>query len=813
MTKKISELPVAGSVVGTEILPIVQSSTTKSATLAQIAALAAVKSVNTFTGIVALTTNDIPENTNLYYTATRFNTAFAAKTTGDLTEGANLYYTQTRFDTAFAAKSTTNLSEGTNQYFTTVRARTSLSATSPIFYNTSTGVISSQQANASQAGYLSAADWSTFNNKLDSSRFNYITNPDAELNVTGWNLYNDAGRTVPAFVVIQDLTFTAVASGGTGNGINIDYIFHATQPSSTPLVTVVSGTHITVAWYNGPTLANNPTATQLKAAFDAVSGATAIATCAISGTAGNRQYETGSHLLASGGDTSPVDGTGGSVDPAITFTRNTSTPLVGNASFDFFKDANSRIGTGVSTDFIINSLDKGNPLQISFAYSGSSGMVLGSASDVRVFIYDTTNAVMIPCSISTIAGPVSTAKTFVCTFTASSTSVNYRLILHIATTNATSWDLLLDSVTVNDVVTAGAATQVPMVALLNQPINGSVTDRMAVVWNDGATAWIPAVEAAADYWGMYGFAINLVGLTASIVVKGSLSGFSFGPFAGYNQYVDVANPGLLTPIYSGATTYVIMGKAISADTINVQPYVPYLFNVVTKGSLLTGNNTTDAYLAAGSNGQVPFYNSANANGFAVGAAVVAAAPFTYTTATRTLTIATATTSVTGVLSSTDWTTFNGKANLASPTFTGTPTLPTGTIATTQTAADSSTKVATTAFVTTADNLKAPLASPTFTGDVNASTGNVLISTIGKGLSVKTGTNAKIGTAVLVAGTVTVANTSVTANSRIFLTSNVDGGTVGAVRVSAKVVGTSFTITSLSAIDTSTIAWYIVESIP
>ena len=42
-----------------------------------------------------------------------------------------------------------------------------------------------------------------------------------------------------------------------------------------------------------------------------------------------------------------------------------------------------------------------------------------------------------------------------------------------------------------------------------------------------------------------------------------------------------------------------------------------------------------------------------------------------------------------------------KADLISPTFTGTPTLPTGTIATTQTAADSSTKVATTAFVTSA----------------------------------------------------------------------------------------------------------------
>ncbi len=42
-----------------------------------------------------------------------------------------------------------------------------------------------------------------------------------------------------------------------------------------------------------------------------------------------------------------------------------------------------------------------------------------------------------------------------------------------------------------------------------------------------------------------------------------------------------------------------------------------------------------------------------------------------------------------------------KAPLASPTFTGTPTLPTGTIATTQSAGNSTTSVATTAFVTTA----------------------------------------------------------------------------------------------------------------
>jgi hypothetical protein len=56
-----------------------------------------------------------------------------------------------------------------------------------------------------------------------------------------------------------------------------------------------------------------------------------------------------------------------------------------------------------------------------------------------------------------------------------------------------------------------------------------------------------------------------------------------------------------------------------------------------------------------------------------------------------------------------------KAPLASPALTGTPTAPTASAAT------STTQIATTAFVTTADNLKANLASPTFTGTPAAPT--------------------------------------------------------------------------------------------
>lgn len=80
-----------------------------------------------------------------------------------------------------------------------------------------------------------------------------------------------------------------------------------------------------------------------------------------------------------------------------------------------------------------------------------------------------------------------------------------------------------------------------------------------------------------------------------------------------------------------------------------------------------------------------------------------------------------------------------------------------------------------------------------------------------GLFVKEGSNAKQGIATLVAGTVTVSNTAVTAESRIFLTGQDDnGGTPGFLRVSARVAGTSFTITSSSNTDTSIVAYEIFE---
>lgn len=90
--------------------------------------------------------------------------------------------------------------------------------------------------------------------------------------------------------------------------------------------------------------------------------------------------------------------------------------------------------------------------------------------------------------------------------------------------------------------------------------------------------------------------------------------------------------------------------------------------------------------------------------------------------------------------------------------------------------------------------------------------NLKIGTVGKGIYIKEGSNATMGAATLSAGAVTINTTKVTGDSRIILTIQ-SLGTVTvpkAIGVTARTAGTSFTVTSSDATDTSIIAWQIVE---
>jgi len=81
--------------------------------------------------------------------------------------------------------------------------------------------------------------------------------------------------------------------------------------------------------------------------------------------------------------------------------------------------------------------------------------------------------------------------------------------------------------------------------------------------------------------------------------------------------------------------------------------------------------------------------------------------------------------------------------------------------------------------------------------------------IGSEIVLAGGTNACKGTATLAAGSVTASNTAVTANSILLFSVTTPGGTQGNLSYT-KVAGTSFTITSSSATDTSSIAWMIIN---
>lgn len=91
-----------------------------------------------------------------------------------------------------------------------------------------------------------------------------------------------------------------------------------------------------------------------------------------------------------------------------------------------------------------------------------------------------------------------------------------------------------------------------------------------------------------------------------------------------------------------------------------------------------------------------------------------------------------------------------------------------------------------------------------------SNGDIKLNTAGNGIYIKTGSNATAGSVALVTGSATVNTNKVTANSIIMLTAQTTGGTAAELTISARSAGTSFTITSVSGLDTRTIGWMIIE---
>lgn len=99
------------------------------------------------------------------------------------------------------------------------------------------------------------------------------------------------------------------------------------------------------------------------------------------------------------------------------------------------------------------------------------------------------------------------------------------------------------------------------------------------------------------------------------------------------------------------------------------------------------------------------------------------------------------------------------------------------------------------------------------GNFRNLTGNVIISTLGKTISIARGTNACSGTgATMVAGTVTVNTTAVATGDFVSTSRTATGGTPGLSQPVVTIVnGTSFTLTSSNALDTSIYSWVIIKA--
>lgn len=141
----------------------------------------------------------------------------------------------------------------------------------------------------------------------------------------------------------------------------------------------------------------------------------------------------------------PVDGTGGTPTGSLTLTRDTTSKVIGTTSFLLEQAAFNSQGQGASCDFTIDNALKNSPLQITLKYNAVGPMVFGENSDVRVFIYDIDNAQLITPAYNTLDG----SGSYKCTFQSTS-SLNYRLILHVATTNTSGWQLFFGQVEVKE---------------------------------------------------------------------------------------------------------------------------------------------------------------------------------------------------------------------------------------------------------------------------------------------------------------------------------------------------------------------------
>lgn len=174
---------------------------------------------------------------------------------------------------------------------------------------------------------------------------------------------------------------------------------------------------------------------------------------------GAKDNTLGYSAYADAAGSQPVDATGGS--PTVTITRSTSSPLSGDASLLFTKDAANRQGEGFSYDFEIDKADEGKVFTVSLDYAVASGTYSGGSSsadsDLTVYIISKEFGTVIQPSFYKLQGAVvGSPYHATCTFqppvsAGGGSARQFRLAFHVATTSVSAYTVKFDNISVSPV--------------------------------------------------------------------------------------------------------------------------------------------------------------------------------------------------------------------------------------------------------------------------------------------------------------------------------------------------------------------------
>ncbi len=119
-----------------------------------------------------------------------------------------------------------DVSEGSNnKYYTDARVRSALNATSPLSFNTSTGTFAMGAASASNNGYLTSSDFTTFNNKQNTliAGTDYLAPNGSAIALTNFPILNQSttGNAATATKLAATKNINGVPFDGSAS-INID---------------------------------------------------------------------------------------------------------------------------------------------------------------------------------------------------------------------------------------------------------------------------------------------------------------------------------------------------------------------------------------------------------------------------------------------------------------------------------------------------------------------------------------------------------------------------------------------------------------